>query len=172
MTVLPDLPTDIHARASKVQCVVLDIDGVMTDGKLYLGAAGAEWKAVNVRDGLGIKLLLRAGIEVAVISGRPSPAMETRLSDLGVAHIWLDAENKMPAFDALLNRLGIGDTQCAVMGDDVPDLPLMQRAGLSMTVANAHPSVLACAHWCSRYSGGAGAIREAADLLITVQELG
>lgn len=152
-------------RAARLRCVVFDIDGVMTDGKLYLGPDGAEWKAVNVRDGLGIKLLLQAGVEVAVISGRPSVAMQERLAFLGVQHVWLDTADKIAAFESLQQRLDINDTQCGVMGDDVPDLPLMQRAGLAMTVADAHPTALAASHWTSRHAGGNGAIREAADFI-------
>lgn len=163
--------TDVAERARAIRCIVFDIDGVMTDCKLYLGPDGSEWKAVNVRDGLGIKLLLRAGIEVAVISGRPSEAMEKRLAFLGIRHVWLDTVEKLPAFEALQHRLDIDDSQCAVMGDDVPDLPLMQRAGLAMTVADAHPKALAAAHWTSSHAGGNGAIREAADLILNARGL-
>lgn len=162
---------DVATRARDVRCIVFDIDGVMTDCKLYLAADGSELKAVNVRDGLGIKLLLRAGIEIAVISGRPSDAMAKRLAFLGIPHVWLDTEDKLPAFEALQRKLRISDAQCAVMGDDVPDLPLMQRAGLALTVADAHPRALAAAHWTSRHRGGDGAIREAADMILAAQGL-
>ncbi len=156
-------------RARDIRCMVFDVDGVMTDCKLYLGPDGSEWKAVNVRDGLGLKLLMQAGIEVAVISGRPSAAMQTRLEYLGVRHVWLDVEEKIPAWDALLAKLNLKDEQLAMMGDDVPDLPLMQRAGLALTVADAHPRVLAAAQWASRLGGGNGAVREAADLILAAQ---
>ena len=156
----------VAERARRVRCVVFDIDGVMTDCKLYLGPDGSEWKAVNVKDGLGVKLLLQAGIEVAIISGRPSPAMRERFASLGVRHIWLDAGDKLPVYEALLRQLGLQDSEAAVMGDDLPDLPLMQRAGLALTVADAHPVALAAAHWSSRLGGGNGAVREAADLIL------
>lgn len=156
----------VRRRASRIRCAVFDIDGVMTDGLLYLGPDGAEWKAVSVRDGLGLKLLLKAGIEVAVISGRPSVAMEQRLKGLGVRHVMLNTEDKVPAWDALQARLGLADEQCAMMGDDTPDLPLMQRAGLALTVADAHPAVQRVAHWTSRHGGGRGAVREACDLIL------
>lgn len=159
----------LSERARAIRCVVFDVDGVMTDCKLYLGPDGSEWKAVNVRDGLGIKLLLRAGIEVAVISGRPSASMQQRFEFLGVRHVWLNVEHKMPAFDSLLQQLGLNDQQVAVMGDDVPDLPLMRRAGLALTVADAHPKALAAAHWASRLGGGNGAVRDAADLILRAQ---
>lgn len=156
-------------RARAIRCVVFDIDGVITDCKLYLGPDGLELKAVNVRDGLGIKLLLKAGIEVAVISGRPSPAMQARFEYLGVKHVWLDVDEKIPAYETLLAQLGLSDVQVAVMGDDVPDLPLMRRAGLALTVADAHPQALAAAHWASHLNGGNGAVREACDFILAVQ---
>ena len=158
-------------RARKIRCVVFDVDGVLTDCKLYLAADGTELKAVNVKDGLGIKLLLKAGIEVAVISGRPSEAMRKRFEGLGVKHVWLDVDDKMPAFDALRGKLHLEDEQLAVMGDDVPDVPLMKRAGLALTVADAHPRALATAQWASRLTGGNGAVREACDFILRAQGL-
>jgi 3-deoxy-D-manno-octulosonate 8-phosphate phosphatase (KDO 8-P phosphatase) len=161
--------TTFAERARQLRCVIFDIDGVLTDGMLYLAPDGTELKAVSVRDGLGIKLLLRAGIDVAIISGRPSVAMERRFRDIGVRHIWLDVAEKTPAFEALLKKLGITENQCAVMGDDIPDVPLMRRAGLALTVADAHPSALSAAHWTSRLNGGNGAVREACDLILAAQ---
>ena len=161
----------VSERAARIRCIVFDVDGVLTDCKLYLGPNGEEWKAVNVRDGLGMKFLLKAGIEVAIISGRPSEAMRIRFESLGVRHIWLDVPDKTPAYETLRGRLGLDDSQIAVMGDDVPDLKLMQRAGLALTVADAHPSALGAAHWTSRFPGGNGAVREACDLLLATQAL-
>lgn len=163
---------ELRRRAARIRCLFLDIDGVMTDCKLYLGAGDIELKAVNVRDGLGIKLLLRAGIEVAVISGRPSEAMQQRLDFLGVKHVYLNTEDKLPAYEAIIARLGITDDQCAHMGDDVPDVPLFRRVGLALCVADAHPKARALAHWASACRGGDGAIREAADLILDAQGLG
>ena len=159
------------ARARRIRCVVFDIDGVMTDGMLYLGPNGEETKAVSVRDGLGIKQLVDAGIQVAVISGRPSEAMRQRLQHLGVQHIHLNIEHKLSAFEALQAQLGLDDEQCAMMGDDTPDLPLLRRCGLALTVADAHPHAAAAAHWTSRHVGGAGAVREACDLILDAQGL-
>ncbi|GAC1630978.1 MAG: 3-deoxy-manno-octulosonate-8-phosphatase KdsC [Nevskia sp.] len=161
----------VSERARDIRCMVFDVDGVMTDCKLYLGPDGSEWKAVNVKDGLGLKLLMQAGIEVAVISGRPSPAMQTRFEYLGVHHVWLDVEQKIPAWEQLLAKLSLKDEQLAMMGDDTPDLPLMRRAGLALTVADAHPKVLAAAHWASRLGGGNGAVREAADMVLAARSL-
>ena len=159
----------VSERARDIRCMVFDVDGVMTDCKLYLGPDGSEWKAVNVKDGLGLKLLMQAGIEVAVISGRPSEAMQKRFEYLGVRHVWLDVEQKIPAWEQLLAKLSLKDEQLAMMGDDTPDLPLMQRAGLALTVADAHPKVLAAAHWASRLGGGQGAVRDAADLVLAAR---
>lgn len=170
MKVSINLSDELIARFQGVRCIVLDIDGVMTNGMLYLGPEGAEYKAVSVRDGLGIKRLLQKGIQVAVISGRPAPSIEARLRSLGVEHLWMGTEDKIPAFNALIDILKLASRQIAVMGDDIPDLPLMKQAGLALTVADAHPQVLDTAHWRSRYAGGCGAIREASDLIIALQE--
>ena len=147
----------------------MDIDGVMTDCKLYLTPDGEELKAVNVRDGYGMKALLRAGIAIAVISGRPSRAMQKRLEWLGIRHIYLATEDKLPAYEEVLRKLRITDAECAHIGDDIPDLPLFERVGLRMIPADAHPRMLRHAHWQSRCRGGDGAIREAADFILAAQ---
>jgi 3-deoxy-D-manno-octulosonate 8-phosphate phosphatase (KDO 8-P phosphatase) len=156
-------------RAARVRCLFLDIDGVLTDGKLYIGPGGEEFKTNYVRDGFGIKALLKAGVQVAVISGRPSESMRQRLAFLGVTEVVLDHEDKLPVYEKIRDRLGLTDAQCAVMGDDVPDLPPMARAGLALTVADAHPAALRAAHWVSRHPGGQGAVREACDLLLAAR---
>ena len=156
-------------RARNIRCVIFDIDGVMTDCKLYLTHDGEEIKAVNVRDGLGIKLLMKHGIEVAVISGRPSAAMQKRLEFLGVPHIWLATEDKLPAYAALKTKLGLRDAQMAHMGDDTPDLPLFALAGLALAPGDAHRKAKAAAHWVSEARGGDGAIREAVDFILSAQ---
>jgi len=156
-------------RARNIRCVIFDIDGVMTDCKLYLTHDGEEIKAVNVRDGLGLKLLMKHGIEVAVISGRPSAAMQKRLEYLGVPHIWLATEDKLPAYESLKAKLGLVDAQMAHMGDDTPDLPLFARVGLALAPGDAHRKAKAAAHWTSEAQGGDGAIREAVDFILGVQ---
>ncbi len=161
---------EVMARAREVRCLFLDIDGVLTDGHLYIGPNGEETKTNFVRDGYGIKLGLRQGLELAVISGRPSEAMRTRLEWLGIRHIALDTEDKEPAYLRMRDALGLNDMQCAHIGDDVPDLPLLRRVGLAMTVADAHDSALAHAHWVSRSTGGRGAVREAIDLILAAQD--
>lgn len=167
MTLLPD--AEVQRRARDIRCLFLDIDGVLTDGKLYIGPNGEETKTNYVRDGYGIKLALKQGLHVAVISGRPSEAMRKRLEWLGIRHIALDTEDKEPAYVRMRSDLGLGDAQCAHMGDDVPDLPLMRRVGLALSVADAHPRALAAAHWVSRHTGGHGAVREGIDLILAAQ---
>lgn len=162
-------PAAIRKRARRVRCLFLDIDGVLTDGLLYLGPSGEEFKTNYVRDGYGIKRLLAAGVQVAVISGRPSEAMQKRLAFLGVKHVVLDHEDKLPVYEQIRDRLGLADGDCAVMGDDAPDLPVMARAGLALTVADAHPLAAKAAHWVSRHPGGRGAVREAADMILAAQ---
>ena len=161
--------TEVQRRASKIRCLFLDIDGVMTDCKLYLTPDGEELKAVNVRDGWGMKALMKHGVEVAVISGRPSNAMQKRLEWLGIKHVVLDTEVKLPAYERIRDALGLSDEQCAMVGDDVPDLPLFERVGLAMSPADAHPKAKARVHFISACRGGDGAIREAADLILAAQ---
>jgi 3-deoxy-D-manno-octulosonate 8-phosphate phosphatase (KDO 8-P phosphatase) len=159
----------VIARAREVRCLFLDIDGVLTDGHLYIGPNGEEVKTNFVRDGYGIKLALRQGLDIAVISGRPSEAMRRRLEWLGIRHIALDTEDKEPTYLRMRDALGLTDAQCAHLGDDVPDLPLLRRVGLAMSVVDAHDSALAAAHWISRSPGGRGAVREAIDLILGSQ---
>ena len=159
----------LKARARKIRCVFIDIDGVMTDCKLYLTHDGEELKAVNVRDGYGMKALLKAGIQIGVISGRPSVAMQKRLEWLGIPHIYLNTENKLPAYEEVKRKLGITDAQCAHIGDDVPDLPLFERVGLSVCPSDAHPRAAKVADYKSKYRGGDGCIREVADLILAAQ---
>lgn len=166
---MPLSATAARVRAKKIRCVFIDIDGVMTDCKLYLTHDGEELKVVNVRDGYGMKALLKAGIEIAVISGRPSAAMQKRLEWLGIRHIYLNTEDKLPAYEAVKQKLALTDAQCAHIGDDVPDLPLFAQVGLAMTPQDAHPRAKKASHWISRCHGGDGAIREASDFILAAQ---
>lgn len=161
--------SDLQARAAAIRLAVFDVDGVMTDGRLYLGPDGAEFKSMHIRDGLGLKRLQAVDITPAAISGRPSRAVEDRLLDLGLQYIYMDAEDKLAAFEGLLDDLGLDAAQAAVMGDDLPDLPLMQRAGLALAVPDAVPEVRDAADWVSAAPGGAGAVREACELLIAAR---
>ncbi len=162
MTITPELRT----RAAAIRCLFLDIDGVLTDGHLYIGPHYEETKTNFVRDGYGIRLWLKAGGQIAVISGRPSESMRTRLQFLGVQHIVLDREDKLPAYQAIRDQLGLTDAQCAHVGDDLPDVELFEHVGLACAPADAHDTALATAHFISRYPGGRGAVREVVDLLL------
>lgn len=162
-------PDELHRVAAGIALLVLDVDGVLTDGRLRYDADGRESKEFHVRDGYGIRQLQDAGVQVAVISGRQSPAAAARLAELGIAEAHLGRNDKRRVFDELLARLRLAPPQVACMGDDVPDLDIMATAGLGITVADAHPMVLAAADWVTRAAGGRGAVREACDLLLAAR---
>jgi len=157
-------------RLAAIRLLVLDVDGVMTDGQLHYDAQGHEAKVFHVHDGHGIKQVMRAGIEVAVISGRNSTAVETRMVELGIQHVRLGQKTKSEAFAEITAQLGIPPEAVACVGDDEPDLPIMQAAGLGIAVANAQPVVLEQADWRTSRCGGRGAVREVCDALIAAQK--
>jgi 3-deoxy-D-manno-octulosonate 8-phosphate phosphatase (KDO 8-P phosphatase) len=154
------------ARATRVRLLVLDVDGVLTDGGLYYGPEGEELKRFDVQDGLAIVEAQRAGLAVAIISGRRSVAVSRRAAELGVAEVHQGVRDKTAVFEALQERSGLAPSDLAVMGDDLPDLPLMRRAGLALAPANAVAEVRRTAHWVSRRPGGGGAVREAIEWLL------
>ena len=154
------------AKASGIRVLLLDVDGVLTDGGLYFGAEGELFKRFNTLDGHGLKMLQRAGITPAVVTGRGSAALRARLAALGIVHARYDIDDKAPAAEAILADLGLHWSQAAVMGDDWPDLPMMLRAALACAPANAHPEVRSRTHLVTRLGGGAGAVREVCDLLL------
>ncbi|MGH8584156.1 MAG: KdsC family phosphatase [Gammaproteobacteria bacterium] len=162
---------EARARAARVRLVVFDCDGVLTDGGLVLSDSGEEHKVFNSRDGQGLVMLRESGIEVAVISGRTSPAVSTRMADLGIAYVFQGRHDKLATLEALLQRLEISASEMAYMGDDLPDLPPMRRAGLAVAVADAHALVLRQAHWCTRRPGGRGAARELCELILEARGL-
>jgi 3-deoxy-D-manno-octulosonate 8-phosphate phosphatase (KDO 8-P phosphatase) len=145
---------------------VLDIDGVLTDGRLYFGARGEALKVFHVRDGHGIKLLMGAGVHVAAVSGRRSAAAALRMRELRVPSLVQGASDKVAALTRIAERLGVALVNCACIVDDTSDLPLMSAVGLAAAVADAHPLVLTAAHWVSRRPGGQGAVRELCDALL------
>jgi 3-deoxy-D-manno-octulosonate 8-phosphate phosphatase (KDO 8-P phosphatase) len=149
-----------------IRLLVLDVDGVLTDGRLYYGPRGEALKVFHVHDGHGIARLQRAGVAVAVISGRRSPMVSTRCRELGVRHVFQGVSEKLPVLERLLKRLKITAAECACVGDDLPDLPLMERAGLSFAVADAVAAVRARADRTTRARGGRGAVREVCELLL------
>lgn len=157
--------------AARVRLLVLDVDGVLTDGRLYYGARGETLKVFHVRDGLGMKLLAAAGVTVAVISGRRSGMTQRRCRELGVRHLIQGAEDKLAAFQRLRARLGMSSGVCACVGDDVPDVPLMREVGLSFAVADAHPQARKAADLVTQLAGGQGAVREVCDYLLEARRL-
>ena len=163
---MASLPTKLVKHASSVRLVVLDVDGILTDGQLRYGPNGELFKTFNVKDGLGIKLLQQEGISVAVISARSAKALERRLSDLRVEHVYMGCHNKLQALHELRNRLNIPLEQIAFAGDDLIDLPVLQVVGLPVTVRDAHPQVIEAAAWVTDRAGGAGAVREIADAIL------
>lgn len=152
--------------AAEIDLVVLDVDGVLTDGRLWYGPDGESQKVFDVRDGHGIKALLAAGVGVAVISGRRSPAVTARMRELGVADVAQGVSDKARALAELLKRNAIDARRVACLVDDTPDLGLMGAVGLAAAVADAHPQVLAAAKHVTRAGGGRGAVREFSDFLI------
>jgi 3-deoxy-D-manno-octulosonate 8-phosphate phosphatase (KDO 8-P phosphatase) len=155
--------------AAEIALLVLDVDGVLTDGRLWYGADGEELKVFHVRDGHGIRQLLQAGVQVAVISGRSSAAVATRMRELGVTEVTQGAQDKARALEALLARLAIAPARVACLADDTPDLGLMTGIGLPAAVADAHPRVLAAAAHVTAAAGGQGAVRELCDLLLAAR---
>lgn len=164
-----DLPADIRERAAKVRLAVFDVDGVLTDGRLWYSEDGHELKSFHAHDGLGLKCLRANGIEVAIITSRISHLVGKRMADLGVIHVYQGQEDKRACFEQLLHALQLSAADCSYTGDDLPDLGVMSQVGLAIAVANAHPAVSRHAHWQTRREGGAGAVREVCDLLLQAQ---
>ena len=154
--------------ASAIRLLVLDVDGVLTDGRLYFGARGEALKAFHVRDGVGLKQLQRAGLEIAVISGRRSPVVAARCRELGVRHVLQGVGDKLAALTRLCARLKLTPAACACVGDDLPDVPLMRVAALSFAVADAHRAARHAADVVTRLPGGRGAVREVCDHLLAL----
>jgi 3-deoxy-D-manno-octulosonate 8-phosphate phosphatase (KDO 8-P phosphatase) len=159
-------PPELLLKAQGVRWAIFDVDGVLTDGRIYIGEHGEQFKAFSTLDGHGLKLLAQFGIVPAVITGRDSPAVRRRVADLGIAHAVYGAVDKLAAADELMAALGLDWSTLAAMGDDWPDLPLLQRAAFACAPANAHAEVRAIAHHVTEAHGGHGAARECCDLLL------
>lgn len=153
-------------KAQSIKLLALDVDGILTDGRIYYGNSGEELKAFNIKDGLGIKLLQSAGVAVAIITGRESAIVERRARELGITDIIQGREDKRTALEELCQRNNLTLADCAYMGDDLPDLAAIKSAGLGLTVADAASSVRAAAQWCSTRNGGSGAVREACEFIL------
>ncbi|HEV7915307.1 MAG TPA: HAD hydrolase family protein [Albitalea sp.] len=162
----PELLLKAQGGALGLRAAIFDVDGVLTDGRIYIGEHGEEFKAFSTLDGHGLKLLAQGGIAPIVITGRDSPAVRRRVADLGIAHAVYGAHDKLAAAAGVMAVLQIGWDALAVMGDDWPDLPLMTRAAFACAPANAHAEAKAVAHHVTGAAGGHGAARECCDLLL------
>jgi 3-deoxy-D-manno-octulosonate 8-phosphate phosphatase (KDO 8-P phosphatase) len=167
----PALPPISAEVARAIQRLVLDVDGILTDAGVYVGVTAAgvqqEWKRFDIQDGLGVRLLQEAGVEVALVSGRVSPATEQRAKELGIEACHQDpGAHKLPVVDSLRQARGLPWEAVAMMGDDLPDIPVLERVGLGMTAVNGVPEVQAVAMWCAPVAGGRGAVRLAAEALL------
>ncbi|MCU7890241.1 MAG: 3-deoxy-manno-octulosonate-8-phosphatase KdsC [Candidatus Thiodiazotropha sp. (ex Ustalcina ferruginea)] len=160
---------DIHTKASGVKLVIFDVDGVLTDGSLYLGDDGQEYKAFNSRDGHGMKMLQKSGVVIGIITGRTSEVVRIRMEGLGIEHVYQGKHDKLPAYEELRDKLGLTDGQVAYVGDDVVDLPIMRRVGLAIAVNDAHPFVIQHAHWQTPHAGGRGAGRDVCEMVLEAQ---
>ena len=161
------LAPELLLKAQGIRWAIFDVDGVLTDGRIYVSERGEEFKAFSTLDGHGLKLLALGGITPVVVTGRDSPAVRRRVADLGIAHAVYGAADKLAAATALMRTLALGWDTLAAMGDDWPDLPLLTRAAFACAPANAHIEVQAVAHHVTAARGGAGAARECCDLLLT-----
>ncbi len=168
MSTLP-IPAEVTERAARIRLVCFDVDGTLTDGGLGIASDGSEFKVFHVHDGLGLKLLQQNGIEVAIITARQSPIVAHRARELGITRLQQGCLDKLTAMLGLARELGIDETQVAFMGDDLPDLSAMRRAGLAVVPANAHAWTAEHAHWQTQRAGGHGAARELADLILAAQ---
>ena len=160
---------DILNKAREIKLVVFDVDGVLTDGSLFIGDAGEEYKAFHSRDGHGMKMLQASGIPIGIITGRSSEVVKHRMHSLGIEHVYQGQLDKLPAFEELCARLQLSPQQVAYVGDDVIDLPILVRVGLAIAVQDAHPLVKQHSHWLTPSQGGRGAAREVCELILQAQ---
>lgn len=168
-SVLPPPTPDFVRRAKGIRLLLLDVDGILTDGGITIDANGAETKTFHVRDGHGIKLLQWAGIEVAILSGRRSGATDRRAAELGISLVHQGASDKLAALETILTSRGLAPDEVAFMGDDLVDLPVLRRVGLPMTVADAVDELAPFVQYVTRAVGGRGAVREVAEALLEAQ---
>ncbi len=159
----------ILEKAKHIKLVVFDVDGVLTDGSLFLGDDGQQYKAFHSKDGHGMRMLQDSGVDIAILTGRVSKVVEHRMQDLGIELVMQGHREKLPAFEALMQQTGIAAEDIAYVGDDVVDLPVMTRVGLAIGVQDAHPLVRRHAHWLTASAGGRGAAREVCELIMEAQ---
>lgn len=162
---------ELTAKLERIRLLLLDVDGVMTDGSINYTGDGDEIKRFNVRDGFGIRLLMDAGIAVGIVTGRSSPALKRRCENLGIDILWDNVTEKAAVLSRILSDAGVSADETAFMGDDLIDLPLMRRVGAAIAVADAHEVVRECADMITERSGGHGAVREACEAILTAKGL-
>jgi 3-deoxy-D-manno-octulosonate 8-phosphate phosphatase (KDO 8-P phosphatase) len=160
---------DILAKAAQIKLVVFDVDGVLTDGSLFVGDDGQEYKAFHSRDGLGMKMLRKSGVEIGIITARTSEVVKHRMANLDIHHVYQGRLDKLPALEELLTKLELTFEQTAYVGDDVVDLPVMRQVGLAIAVQDAHPLAKQHAHWQTPHGGGRGAARDVCELIMEAQ---
>ncbi len=164
------MEASLRDSLARIRLIGFDVDGVFTDGRFYLSDDGVETKAFNTQDGYGVRALLNGGVHVAVVSGRRSGAVEKRMAELGVEHVILGSRNKVGDFAELARRLGVDMQETAFVGDDLPDLALLQAVGVGIAVANGVGAVQEACAYVTAKSGGFGAVREIADLLLGLRD--
>jgi 3-deoxy-D-manno-octulosonate 8-phosphate phosphatase (KDO 8-P phosphatase) len=171
MEALLSFPVDrpLLERAAAVRLVLFDVDGVLTDGRLFMDNDGQEYKAFNSRDGHGMKMLARSGVEIGIITGRTSRVVEHRTRELGIRHVHQGCLDKLAVYLDLTRQLGLAPEQTAFLGDDVVDMPILLRVGLAVAVQDAHPLVKRHAHWVTPSAGGRGAARELCEMVMVAQ---
>lgn len=160
-------PPELLAAAAGIRLAAFDVDGVLTNGQLFLGPQGEEYKVFNVRDGQGLVMLRQAGMAIAIITGRRSAVVAARMAELGIEYVYQGQQDKLAALAELEARLGISDAEVCYAGDDLPDVPILRRVGLPVTVADGHPACIAAARYRTQATGGNGAVREICELLMT-----
>lgn len=165
------VPPDLKLRSQAIQLLVLDVDGVLTDGSLSMGPKGECLKQFHARDGLGLKILQSFGIDLAIITARQSEIVAYRAEELGITRLYQGVKQKRVVYERLLQELGLNWSQGAYMGDDYPDLAILRRCGLALTVPGAPVAIQKICHWVASVSGGHGAVREAVDLLVEAKGL-
>jgi len=160
---------EVSRRARQVRLALFDVDGVMTDGRLFISESGESFKAFNILDGLGLKLLKSSGVSTGILTGRSSASVKARASELAIDHLIQGAEDKLGAFSRLRTQLGLEESEVCYMGDDLPDLPVLRRCGLAIVPPNAVQQLREQAHFVTRTSAGHGAVREACELIMQAQ---
>ncbi len=160
---------EIIEKASQIKLVIFDVDGVLTDGSLFIDNNGMEYKAFYSRDGLGMKMLQKTNVKIAIITGRSSEVVSHRMKSMGVEHVYQGQDDKLIAYEKIKSELQLSADEIAYVGDDIVDLPVMKKVGFAIAVQDAHPLVIKHAHWQTPHTGGRGAARDVCELIMEAQ---